>query len=50
VLNLLWVLVVGCLLEVGENHRFRFAVTPLVWMTILGSFAYLRNFRMTRLR
>ena len=42
-LNLLWVLVVGCLLEVGENHRFRFTVTPLVWMTILGSLPSLRG-------
>ncbi len=32
--TLLWVLVVGSLVEVGENHRFRFLVTPLVWLTL----------------
>ncbi|RLE19795.1 MAG: hypothetical protein DRJ65_19595, partial [Acidobacteria bacterium] len=32
--TLLWVLVVGSLVEVGENHRFRFLVTPLVWLTM----------------
>jgi hypothetical protein len=32
--TLLWVFVVGSLVEVGENHRFRFLVTPLVWLTL----------------
>jgi len=32
--TLLWVLVVGSLVEIGENHRFRFMVTPLVWLTL----------------
>lgn len=32
--TLLWVLVIGSLVEVGENHRFRFLVTPLVWLTL----------------
>jgi len=35
-LNLVWVLVAGSLLEVGENHRFRFTVLPLAWLTILA--------------
>lgn len=32
--TLMWVLVVGSLVEVGENHRFRFLVTPLVWLSL----------------
>ncbi|RLE19507.1 MAG: hypothetical protein DRJ61_09080 [Acidobacteria bacterium] len=36
--TLVWVLVVGSLVEVGENHRFRFLVTPLVWLTLADAF------------
>ena len=32
--TLMWVLVVGSLVEVGENHRFRFLLTPLIWLTL----------------
>lgn len=35
-LNLAWVLVVGCLIEVGENHRFRFSVLPMVCVAVVG--------------
>ncbi len=38
-LTLLWVSVVGNLLEVGENHRFRFVVTPLVWFSLCAAVA-----------
>ena len=46
VLNLGWTLVFGSLVELGENHRFRFYVSPLIWMTLLaGASLWWRNRR-----
>lgn len=47
-LNLMWVAFVGNLLEVGENHRFRFVVTPLVWFSIAAALAPLLARRRAR--
>lgn len=33
-LTMLWTLVVGSLAEVGENHRFRFVLSPLIWLML----------------
>ncbi len=41
--TLLWVLVIGSLVEVGENHRFRFLVTPLIWLTLADGGRRLAN-------
>ena len=35
-LTLLWTFAVGCLVEVGENHRFRATMLPLVWVMVVA--------------